>query len=422
MREQATRRSRWRRTSGQVVEAERLATLGTFAASVCHELNNIVTVMAATLELLERDPASLDASKLGSLNHVSSHIQALSRAVLKIARPQRSPATVTTDLREVVRDVEEMTRVTGRTRHLVLEVVAPDRPMPVLVTSVHAQQVLLNLVVNAADALAGRDDPRLRIELIAGASHVACVVKDNGCGMTPDVLARVFEPFFTTKPPGAGTGLGMPVVQHLVDAWGGALAIQTTPGRGHDGAGDDSPRLLTTAGLLTARPRPTKRSGSSVRTTRAGFPATTVKGATSSWTTAPAPRTAPRPTVTPGRMITPEAIHTSSPMVTGRPGGRRRRSLRSWYALSRMRTPGPMSAAPPDGDALGAAEPHAVVDPRLVADGQRGARQHGKEDGRHPATRLTSSPSTRVPEGRWMTGGIPVRRTPTPTEVAARRW
>jgi C4-dicarboxylate-specific signal transduction histidine kinase len=225
-------RSMAQNLKGQVVEAERLATLGTFAASVCHELNNIGTVMAATLELLERDPASLDASKLGSLHHVSSHIHALSRAVLKIARPQRSPATVTTDLREVVRDVEEMTRVTGRTRHLVLEVVAPDRPMPVLVTSVHAQQVLLNLIVNAADALAGRDDPRLRIELIAGASHVACVVKDNGCGMTPDVLARVFEPFFTTKPVGTGTGLGMPVVQHLVDAWGGALAIQTAPGEG----------------------------------------------------------------------------------------------------------------------------------------------------------------------------------------------
>lgn len=217
---------------GQVVEAERLATLGTFAASVCHELNNIATVLSATLELLERSAAPVDPATLGSLNHVSNHVQALARAVLKIARPQRPPAGAAVDLREIVRDVETMTRVTGRTRHVALEVIAPDGPLPVLVTSVHAQQVLLNLIVNAADALDGRHNPRLRIEIIPSAAHVACVVQDNGCGMTPDVLARVFEPFFTTKSSGTGTGLGMPVVQHLVDAWGGALAIQTAPGEG----------------------------------------------------------------------------------------------------------------------------------------------------------------------------------------------
>ncbi|MEW5739806.1 MAG: hybrid sensor histidine kinase/response regulator [Myxococcota bacterium] len=216
----------------QLHEAERLATLGTFGAGVSHELNNIATVLAATVD-------ALDAGELATheavrhLRHATKHVKHLAQEVLKAARPQ-SPVAEEVDLLAVAREVEAMTRITGRTKYIHVELLAPETPLRVYVPPVQAQQVVLNLLVNSADAISeqGRVDGHVRIELRGDGQWVELALADDGPGIPPEVQARLFEPFFTTKPPGLGTGLGLPVVKQLVEGWGGSIDVDSTPGRG----------------------------------------------------------------------------------------------------------------------------------------------------------------------------------------------
>lgn len=135
----------------QLVEAERLAQLGTFGAGVSHELNNIATVLLGSLGALEKGDLT-DAEARQHLRSAAEHVKALALTVLRAARPQPSVAREV-DLISVAREVESMTRVTGRSKYVHVELLAPETPVLVHVPPVQAQQVLLNLIVNAADAL-----------------------------------------------------------------------------------------------------------------------------------------------------------------------------------------------------------------------------------------------------------------------------
>ncbi len=96
----------------------------------------------------------------------------------------------------------------------------PELPCVIRANPVHAQQVFLNLISNTADALTTTVQPEFEVGVRPmGSGWLEAWVKDNGPGMTGEVLTRVFEPFFTTKPLGQGTGLGLPVAKQLVKAW-----------------------------------------------------------------------------------------------------------------------------------------------------------------------------------------------------------
>jgi signal transduction histidine kinase len=109
----------------------------------------------------------------------------------------------------------------------------PQQACLIRANKVHAQQVFLNLLSNAADAVADRREPRIEIGVRPLTSdRIEAWVQDNGPGMPQEVLTRIFEPFFTTKPVGSGTGLGLPVVKQLVESWGGSIRVQSEPGSG----------------------------------------------------------------------------------------------------------------------------------------------------------------------------------------------
>jgi C4-dicarboxylate-specific signal transduction histidine kinase len=220
----------------QVLHADRLATLGTFAAGVSHELNNIAQVLRSALE----PPAPAEAgsgeqeelSTREVLTHVTQHVTELARTILRLARPTegRLPET---DLGQTLEEVRNMLRLTGRTRHARVSLVLPSEPCVIRANPVHAQQVFLNLVGNAADAVMDTRDPHIEIGVRATPSGaIEAWVQDNGPGMSEDVVARIFEPFFTTKPLGSGTGLGLPVVKQIVESWGGRIHVQSQPGSG----------------------------------------------------------------------------------------------------------------------------------------------------------------------------------------------
>ncbi len=220
----------------QILRADRLATLGTFAAGVSHELNNIAQVLAcAVSELPTMPPDAVDPNDADTrtvLHHAANHVTELARTILRIARPpEEGPPE--TDLRRTLGEVREMLRLTGRTRHVNLSLALPETACVIRSSPVHAQQVFLNLISNAADALGDTNQPEIRLGVRhAPGGNIEAWVQDNGPGMSQEVLARVFEPFFTTKPAGQGTGLGLPVVKQLVESWGGKLHIHSQPAQG----------------------------------------------------------------------------------------------------------------------------------------------------------------------------------------------
>ncbi|MFL5343772.1 MAG: sensor histidine kinase [Hyalangium sp.] len=216
----------------QVLRADRLATLGTFAAGVSHELNNIAQVLRGALEAPTTTPEEM-LNVRDILVHVGGHVTELARTILNISRPNKESGVGELDLSRTLDEVRNMLRLTGRTRHALVDLVVPQQACLIRANKVHAQQVFLNLLSNAADAVADRREPRIEIGVRAmPGDRVEAWVQDNGPGMPQEVLARIFEPFFTTKPVGSGTGLGLPVVKQLVESWGGTIQVQSQPGSG----------------------------------------------------------------------------------------------------------------------------------------------------------------------------------------------
>lgn len=221
--EQAARRS------------EKLAALGTLAAGLAHELNNPIGVITSRIELmlLEAEAAGLGPTAREDLAVLHRHAQRVARitsGLLSFAR-QSSGERMPVDLNHVVEETlllaeRQMTKegITVETQ------LAPTLP-PILGDANTLQQVLLNLVTNAWDAV--ERDGRISIETSvadAAAPAVRLVVADTGRGIAPDVLPRIFDPFFSTKP--TGTGLGLSITDGIVREHGGTIDVESLPGRG----------------------------------------------------------------------------------------------------------------------------------------------------------------------------------------------
>ncbi len=215
-------------TRQQLLRVERLATLGTLAAGVGHELNNVALVLALHLDLVEDhlsvlDPESLEALRIAS-RHVSTHAQHL----LGLGNPGRE-LPVRVDLSAVAARVLELLGSTGRTRSADVQLFRPSGPLWARLDPVRFEQVLINLVINAADACG---DGVVEVRLRGEEDTIFCSVRDTGCGIEAEKLDLIFEPYYTTKPPGRGTGLGLPVARNIVAELGGALQVESVVGEG----------------------------------------------------------------------------------------------------------------------------------------------------------------------------------------------
>jgi PAS domain S-box-containing protein len=226
------------RTRNQLLQVERLATLGTLAAGVGHELRNISAVLNS-LRTSFRDCAQRglppDAEELEELGWACEHVATHGRHLMDLGRPGRSTVE-RMDLRELVAGALAMLRTAGITKHLKVSASVPESPLWIEASRTRVEQVLLNLVSNAADAVeAVRDRPaevRVRLFEDRAPGFVCCRVEDTGVGIPEEKLAAIFEPWFTTKPPGRGTGLGLPVVRTILQEAGGDLSVESTPGQG----------------------------------------------------------------------------------------------------------------------------------------------------------------------------------------------
>ncbi len=224
-------------TRTQLLLAERRATLGTLAGGVGHELRNIAQIQVAAVDEIAEaiaageNLAALMLTILPDLERVGAHITEHGRRLLQLAKP--GPDHVEKfDLCTVVRDVISMLRGAGHIRRI--EVIANfgSEAFDVTVNRTRIEQILVNLIVNAVDAI-GEVPHRpgtIAITLRGEGSRVICEVSDTGAGIGPDSIGRVFEPFYTTKGLDKGTGLGLPVAREIVRSYGGDLVMRSVLG------------------------------------------------------------------------------------------------------------------------------------------------------------------------------------------------
>jgi PAS domain S-box-containing protein len=226
-----------RRLEERLSQAQRFDAVGQLAAGVAHNFNNLLAALVPALELTARrspENAPLLLDLLGASQRAAEVVRQLTAFA---GGAPRGPERVT-DAAELARRVAQLSRAV-LDRAIVVDVVAPDAPVLVQVDGGELEQALMNLVLNARDALAdviadGRA-ARIRIEVApmpAPDERVRVRVTDTGAGMTDEVRRRAIEPFFTTKPPGRGTGVGLSSVYAMVAARGGDLEIDSVLGVG----------------------------------------------------------------------------------------------------------------------------------------------------------------------------------------------
>jgi PAS domain S-box-containing protein len=230
-----------RRLEEQLLHAQKMEAVGRLAGGIAHEFNNLITGIVGAAELLAlKFAATPEAmSELQSVRQGADRAAALVRRLLTFARKQTSSPRIV-DLRDVFTSAERiLASAVGEDVELDLE--RADLPCTARVDPAQIEQVLLNLGINARDAMpsGGRLGIAVKRErLVTGrgalpaGEYVALVVSDSGVGMTPDVRERIFEPFFTTKSFAQGSGLGLSLVYGIVTGSGGTIEVDTAPGRG----------------------------------------------------------------------------------------------------------------------------------------------------------------------------------------------
>jgi len=236
--EDSTERSRLEQ---QLRQAERMEIVGRLTGGIAHDFNNLLTGFLLYCDLL--------LAKLGPNDPLRRHVDeirqageqgsALTHQLLSFARKQSSrPRPVA--LNPIIASTENLLRrLIGE--HIELLVTLDPNAGQIFADPAQLRQVLLNLVLNARDAL--KPGGQIRIRTASTNFPQSCqedslrpavslIVKDNGCGMTPETRAHLFEPFFTTKGPEAGTGLGLATVRRIVTEAGGQIEVATAPGQG----------------------------------------------------------------------------------------------------------------------------------------------------------------------------------------------
>lgn len=221
-----------RQAQKQLLQSEKLATIGQMAAGIAHELNTPLTYIMGNLELLEAEGlASSQHEMLSSIARGAERIKSLAHSLLAFSRPsQEEPAPLCPN--ELVERSLELCHYQILKGGVQLEKsLAPDLPR-VLGVSNQLEMALINLIVNAVHAMAGKGAGRLAVNSALRGQEVEIAVSDTGSGIPEEIQHKIFEPFVTTKPEGQGTGLGLSTVLMVVERHQGRISFSTTPGAG----------------------------------------------------------------------------------------------------------------------------------------------------------------------------------------------
>ncbi|HEY3898882.1 MAG TPA: ATP-binding protein [Chthoniobacter sp.] len=225
-------------------ESARLQEIGSQAAKIAHDLNNLLTPILMSLEVFQPLPGDSTQKAMLEIARKSTHRAVdLVRQILSAARGLAEERREI-DPAALVREIGAFTKATFP-RSLKIQVNAPKNLAPILGSGAQLHRALLNLCVNARDAMpdggtltiraanVGFDGSQTDLPRTArGGRYVLFEVSDTGTGIPEAILEKIFDPFFTTKGPGKGTGLGLASVRSIVENHAGLLSVQTEPGKG----------------------------------------------------------------------------------------------------------------------------------------------------------------------------------------------
>lgn len=256
-----------KKLEAQFTQSQKMQAIGQLAGGIAHDFNNLLTAISGhcDLLLLHHDRSDSDFADLEQIRQNANRAGSLVNQLLAFSRKQTlKPANL--DLQEVLSDLTHLlNRLVGE--RITLKLAHDPLLGPIRADKRQLEQVLMNLVVNARDAMP--DGGAIRVETesrtlteplardkatIPGGDYALIRVIDTGTGITPDKLPKIFEPFFTTKKVGEGTGLGLSTVYGIVKQSGGYIFVDSTPGTGtvfelffpiHEQVLDDAPQVLT---------------------------------------------------------------------------------------------------------------------------------------------------------------------------------
>ncbi|HSE84056.1 MAG TPA: ATP-binding protein [Thermodesulfobacteriota bacterium] len=223
-------------TQRELIASEKLASLGKLSAGVAHEIGNPLSAIRSYAEVLKKGYILQDEKRTQFLTGIEKEvgrIDLIIRSLLNYSRLKNFELK-RVDVNEVIKDTLEVVKNQGLLKKIDLMIELSPEPTSVKADPNQLSQVLINLILNAKDAIvqdgmdgvisiSSRKFPNDKIEI---------EVKDNGAGISNGIKDKIFDPFFTTKDPGKGTGLGLSVSQRIVQTFGGEISVESEPGQG----------------------------------------------------------------------------------------------------------------------------------------------------------------------------------------------
>jgi two-component system, NtrC family, sensor kinase len=223
----------------QLIQSQKLASIGELSAGIAHEINNPLAIIAQEIEWAryQFDGQDLDEARLAelkdSLNEIAVQVERsreITHKLLDFAR-KRDPLIQGVDINKLIEDMARLVEREASQKGIEIHrSYLKDLP-PVHTDPPLLRQVILNLLNNATYAVGQNGTIEIRTRIVEG-GLIELLVSDTGCGIPKENLGKVFDPFFTTKPPGKGTGLGLSICHGIIVRLGGRIAVESETGKG----------------------------------------------------------------------------------------------------------------------------------------------------------------------------------------------
>jgi two-component system, NtrC family, sensor kinase len=223
-------------TQKNLVQSEKLATIGTISSGLAHEINNPIAGVKNCLRRIEKDPENIVQNKkyFVMMNEAVGKIEDVIKTLLNFSRHQEYEF----DEVDIISIIENVLLFIGykleRNRITIVKNIEPGIPK-IYGSVVHIEQVILNLMINAIDAIEEKNElsnNKIIIDVQKKKNGVITSIIDTGIGIPDNLISKITDPFFTTKPPGKGTGLGLTVISNIIDFHNGKLEVESKIGKG----------------------------------------------------------------------------------------------------------------------------------------------------------------------------------------------
>jgi len=215
-----------------MMQMEKLSALGTLVGGVAHEINNPLMGVMNYVEFAQEKTTDVKIAKvLGQALHEIERIKNIVRNMLIYVRTKSNP-TEYCHISETINQTLLLLEGELKKTNIRIQLDVAEHLPAILFSTDSLQQVLINLLLNARDALNETSEPRIDITAVVNGEFLELSICDNGSGIPEAVLTRIFDPFFTTKPPGKGTGLGLSVSHRLIEEVGGSITAYNKSGCG----------------------------------------------------------------------------------------------------------------------------------------------------------------------------------------------